>query len=267
MRVCSMIASVEEIEFLTRSEHRVNALGALATGPQSRDDLRAVTDASNATVGRFLNEFDKRTWIKRDGHQYELTPLGEFIADGFFDLVERFETERLIRDVWKWFPSDLGFTIEMFSGGTVTHQNERNPYCPNDRYVELIETSDSLREFGTVPHKSENVTIVLERAIANMQVELIFPREVLKYMLELEPELATEALESGNLVLLVHEDLPGGFGIFDERVGTCCRDYQTGLSRVLLDTDNTGTLEYAESLYNSYRSEATPFDVTVLVAS
>jgi predicted transcriptional regulator len=133
-----MITPVEDVEFPARSTHRVNALGALATGPQGRDDRREVIGASNATVGRLLTEFDKRTWITRDGHRYELTPLGEFITTGFFALVERFETEHAIRAIWRWFPTDLGFVIEMFAGATVTLQDDRNPYPPNRRYVELV---------------------------------------------------------------------------------------------------------------------------------
>jgi predicted transcriptional regulator len=262
-----MSTPVEDIEFLARSEHRVNALGALAAGPQSRDDLRAVIGASNATVGRLLNEFDKRTWITRDGHRYELTPLGEFIADGFFDLVERFETERSIRDVWQWFPTDLGFTIEMFTGATVTLQDQRNPYCPNPRYAELVETSESLREIRTVPHKEENLRMVLERAVAGMEVELVLSREVLTYTVAFAPDLANEGLKNGNLVLLVHDDLPGGFWIFNGHVGTCCRDCETGLSRAVIDTSTSEAQAHARSLYDSYRSEATAFDATMLVAS
>jgi predicted transcriptional regulator len=262
-----MTTPVEDIEFLARSAHRVNALSALAAGPQSRDGLRTVIGASNATVGRLLNDFDKRTWVKRDGHRYELTPLGDFIATGFFDLVERFETEHSIRDVWQWFPTNLGFTIEMFSGATATLQDRHNPYCPNSRYAELVETSESLREMGTIPHKEENVRMVLERAVAGMKVELVFPGEVLTYMGGFAPDLTDEALKSGNLVLLVHDHLPGGFWIFDGTVGTCCRDRETGLSRAVIDTSTTEAQAHAQSLYESYRSEATPFDATVLVAS
>jgi predicted transcriptional regulator len=261
-----MTTPVEDIEFLARSDHRVNALGALAAGPQSRDDLRAVIGASNATVGRLLNEFDKRTWIGRDGHRYELTPLGEFIANGFFGLVERFRTERSIRDIWQWFPTDLGFTIEMFSGATVTLQDERNPYCPNRRYAELVETSESLREVGVIPHKEENVRMVLERAVAGMEVELVYPEEVIAHMVGFAPDLANEALTRGTLALFANDSLPGGFWIFDGHVGTCCRD-ETGLSRAVIDSNTTEAQAHAQSLYDSYRSEATPFDPTVLVAN
>lgn len=261
-----MTTPAGDIEFLARSAHRVNALGALAGGSRSRDELRDATGASNATVGRLLSEFDKRTWIARDGHRYELTPLGEYIATGFFDLVERFETERSIRDIWQWLPTDLGFTIEMFSGSTITLQDERNPYCPNSRYAELVETSESLREMGTVLHKPENVKRVWERAVAGMEVELVFPRGVMTDMVGIAPERVNEALKGGNLSLLVSDDLPGGLWIFDDRVGTCCRDDETGLSRAVIDTSATEARAHVQSLYDAYRREATSFDVTIVAA-
>ncbi|WP_255198390.1 helix-turn-helix transcriptional regulator [Halorarius litoreus] len=262
-----MSTPLEGIDFLARSEHRVNALGALTAGPQDREDLRAATGASNATVGRLLDEFEARNWINRVDRRYELTPLGEFIADGFFDLVERFETEQAIRDVWRWFPTDLGFTLEMFSGATVTRPDPSNPYSPNDRYAELVESSGSIREIGKIPLKPENVRSVFEHAAAGMTVELVFPSAMLAYMLGVAPDVATEAVNSGNLVLLVHDDPPGGFAIFDERVGTCCRDYETGLSRAIIDTDTAEAMEHARSLYDAYRSDATRFDTGVLVGN
>ena len=136
-----------------------------------------------------------------------------------------------------------------------------------DRYVELVEASSSLQEIGRIPLKPGNARAVFERAVAGMAVELVFPRAVLAYMVAVAPELATAAVERGTLVLLVHDDPPGGFAIFDECVGTCCRDYETGLSRAILDTDTPEAREHARSVYDAYRRDATPFDVTALVAS
>lgn len=261
-----MTTPLEDIEFLARSEHRVDALSALTEQPCDRDDLQKVTGASKATIGRLLNEFERRAWVARTGHQYELTRLGEFIADGFTDLVERMETGQSIRDVWQWFSAELGFTIEMFSGAEVTFPDANNPYCPNTRYVELAETSTSLREFGTVPLKPENVEMVFKNAVAGMDVELVYPVEVMEYMLRMNPRLTNEALESGHLTVFTHDDLPGGLGIFDDRVATCCRDYETGISRAIIDTDAEEALEHAVSLYETYRREASPIDSETVVA-
>jgi len=57
---------LDDIEFLARSDHRVTALDALATRPQSRTDLRELTGVSRSTVGRTLREFEARRWIRRE---------------------------------------------------------------------------------------------------------------------------------------------------------------------------------------------------------
>jgi hypothetical protein len=86
-------------------------------------------------------------------------------------------------------------------------------------------------------------------------------------MLRIEPGLANAALASGRLVLLTREDLPGGLAIFDECVGTCCRDYETGVSRAIIDTDTPEVLEHARALYAGYRQDATLFEADVPTAS
>ena len=107
---------------------------------------------------------------------------------------------------------------------------------------------------------------MLEQAVAGAEVELVFDEESLWYMLDMEPELANKALASGRLVLLTHDDLPGGLAIFDDRVGTCCRDYETGVSRAIIDTDTPEALEHARALYDVYRRDALPFEATALAA-
>lgn len=60
-------------------------------------------------------------------------------------------------------------------------------------------------------------------------------------MLTSNPALVSAAIESGNLTVLLYEEpydeLPGGFGIVDDRLVTCCRDYETGLPRIIVETN------------------------------
>jgi predicted transcriptional regulator len=101
-----MDQSLDEIGFLTRSEHRVEVLGALAERPHSRADLRVLTGASSSTIGRMLGDFEDRCWVERVDHRYEATPLGAFVVSGVTDLLERMETERLLRATWEWLPTE-----------------------------------------------------------------------------------------------------------------------------------------------------------------
>lgn len=82
-----------DISFLTRSEHRVVSLVAMAVRPRSRSELGEMTGASSSTIRRTLRQFEDRHWIARDGYQYETTELGAFIAATMSDLLDRFETK------------------------------------------------------------------------------------------------------------------------------------------------------------------------------
>ena len=53
-----MDATLEDIEFLVRSTHRVGVLDTLAEGACDRNDLRAATGASASTVSRILSDIE-----------------------------------------------------------------------------------------------------------------------------------------------------------------------------------------------------------------
>jgi hypothetical protein len=63
-----------------------------------------------------LADFEERRWIERSGPTYELTPLGEFVAERFADLCDAMETEGKLRDVWQWLPREMeGFSVDLFA--------------------------------------------------------------------------------------------------------------------------------------------------------
>ena len=55
-----MEGPLEEIEFLARSTNRVEVLRLLSTGPRTRRELAAATGASQATLGRIIEDFTER---------------------------------------------------------------------------------------------------------------------------------------------------------------------------------------------------------------
>ena len=247
---------LDDIEFLARSEHRVTALAALARRPQSRADLRAITGVSQSTIGRTLREFEERRWISRDGQHYEATQLGAFVAAGMWELIDRVETEQTLRDVWQWLPTEAsGFTIQMISDAVVTVAEADNPYCPVNRFLSLLRETDQFRFVGfdlalLEPCKDE----LCQRIIDGMHTEIIDPPSVVNHIRSAYPEQFAAALESGNLTVRVHDNLPPyGVGIFDDRVAITGYDPSSGTVKVLVDTDAPEAREWAESIYTAHR--------------
>lgn len=254
---------IGDIAYLTRSEHRVPGLVALTEGPRSRSELCELTGVSSSTIRRTLSEFEDRTWIRKEGYQYVATQLGEAIASGMEDLIDLVETERKLRDVWHWLPDEVSeFTIGTHSDTTVTVAEYDAPYRPVTQFKSLLRESDRFQFVGVdvglyEPCKDE----FRQRVLDGMEAELIDPPNVARYMLSTYPDRCAELLESGNLTVLLHEDLPPhGIALFDDRIAISGYDHDSGGVKVLLDTGTPEAREWAESVYASYRSDARPLE-------
>lgn len=249
-------STIEDMAYLTRSEHRVLALVALAVRPRSRSELSEETGVSSSTIRRTLSAFEERGWIRKEGYQYETTQLGGYIATAMAELLERFRTEGQVRDVWEWLPGEEhGFTIEMCAGAVVTKADADDPYRPVNRFMSLLRETDQFRfaRFDVAllePCKEELCQLIVD----GLKAEIIDPPRVAKYVRSSCPELFAETLESGNLTLRLHDDLPGfGVGIFDDRVAVCGYDPDSVTVRVLVDSDAPAVREWADSTYAAFR--------------
>lgn len=260
-----MNSALDEIEYLSRSKHRIEVIDALSDGPHSRSDLRAITGASSSTIGRMLREFETQGWVVRDGHHHRATPAGQFIAEEVTTLLTRIETERALRDVAQWLPTEkLGITIEAFAEAIVTVADDKDPYRPVGRYDELIEDAGTMRAFGTATLKSANAGSLFRNVRAGMKTEIIYPPPIVEAVLDWSPEAARSGLATGNLTILLHDTLPCGLTIFDDRIALTGYNPDTGMLRAIVDTDASKAREWALPLYESYRDEARPLDTEAI---
>lgn len=258
-------SSLDEVEFLARSEHRVTVLEALAEQPHTRAELRDLTGASASTVGRTLSEFEDRCWIERVEHRYETTSLGTFVAEGMVTLLHRMETEQALREVWEWIPVDrIDLDVESFLDAVVVVPEFGAPHRTTDRFAELVEESERFRGFTTTSVGSD-MEVLFRNAVAGMETEVVWPPDLTETVLDSHSEVLPEAVESGNLTVLAHRNLPCACGIFDDRVGLAGYDRETGLMRATVDTDGPAARRWAEDLYRSYRREARHVDLRTIV--
>jgi predicted transcriptional regulator len=258
-----MAGPIDDIDFLARSSHRVGVLDALADRARDRSDLRAVTGASSPTMGRVLDDFATRRWVVRDGPTFELTPLGEFVADRFAAFRDAMETERRLRDVWRWLPREMeGFSVDLFADAEVSYPGPRYPYEPVERVKTLIEETSEMRGFGTTVFKSLNNETVCRAILDGMTYEYVYSPSVLEATVAWDPEAVAEAVACENCTVLLHSNLPDerrcGLGIFDDRIGICCHDAETGMLEAVVDTDAPEAREWAVSVFERHRADARP---------
>jgi len=256
-----MPSPVEEIAFLTRSDHRVGVLEALDRRPADRADLQEATGASKPTIGRVLGDLEERKWLVRNGRTYELTPLGTFITGRVSDLCDAMEAERTLREVASWLPCTLdGFTLDLFSHPVVSYPGPGYPYEPLERVEGLISGADRMRGFGAVVLKASALETAREAILDGLDFEFVYSPSVLEQIVAWNPDAVAELQARDNCTTFLHDDLPEGdccgLAIYDDRVGLCCHDPQTGVLKAVVDTDSPDALDWAESLYDRYRGEA-----------
>jgi predicted transcriptional regulator len=260
---------IEEIEFLAGSTHRVGVLEALAERDHTRADLRTRTGAHASTIGRIIGDFEERRWIERSGPTYELTPLGAFVADRFAGLCEAMETERELRDVWRWLPREMDdFSVELFADAIVAYPGPGYPYEPVNRVIQLVEESDSVRALGATVFKSVANEAFCRAVEDGTEIEVVYPPDVLAATAAWDPGRFEEVAAHDHCTVLVHDDLPDrtrcGIDIFDDRVGICCHDTETRALRAWVDTDAPEARAWAQRVFERYREEARPVDGDVL---
>ena len=256
-----MNPSLEEIDFLARSGHRVGVMEELTNGPRERRDLRDATDASSPTMSRILSSFEDRRWIVRDGPSYELTSLGEFVAERFLDLREAMDIERKLRDVWQWLPREMeGFSVDLFTDAVVSYPGPGYPYEPVERLTHLIENTTRLRGFDSIVFKSINNETVCQAVIDGMELEYVYSPSALEKTLAWNPDRVKEIASRDHCTVYVHDDLPDrsrcGLGIVDDRAGICCHDAETGALTAVIDTGAPAARAWAISTFEQVREEA-----------
>jgi predicted transcriptional regulator len=99
-----------------------------------------------------------------------------------------------------------------------------------------------------------------------MQTAAIDPPSVATYILSTYRERCSEPLESGNLTVRMHDEVPAyGRSLFDDRIAISGYNPDSGTVQVRLDTDAPEAREWAESTYESYRREARPLTLETAV--
>ncbi|WP_254767198.1 helix-turn-helix transcriptional regulator [Salinilacihabitans rarus] len=252
-----------DIAYLARSRHRIPTLVALTERPRSRPELCELTGVSPSTMRRTLDEFEDRIWIRKDGYQYLATRLGEAIAAGVEELLERVETERKLRDVWHWLPDEVGaFPIETWADLTVTVAEPDVPYRPVNRFESLLRETTTLRFLRPEVALMEPCLDALYRVVDDgVDVTLIDRPNCHTYFFSTYPERSSEMLQRENFTVLEHEDLPPhGIGLLDERVTISCYEQDSGTVQALIDTDVPAVREWAQSVYDRYTPEARPVE-------
>ncbi len=255
---------IVDIAYLARSEHRIPTLLSLTERPRSRSELCELGGVSSSTMRRTLDEFDDRLWIRKEGYQYVATRLGEVIASGMEDLIERIETERKLRHVWHWLPDEISdFPFETWSDMTITVAEPDAPYRPVRRFESLLRNTTTIRFLRPEVALMDLCFDLLYQMVGeDVEMTLIDRPKCHTYFHTTYPRRSSEMMQQDNFVILEHDDLPQyGTGLLDRCVVVSCYEEDSGTVYALIDTDAPAVREWAKSAYDTYRASARPVEL------
>lgn len=251
---------LDRVRFLARADSRVHILERLhADGPATQRELRAAIDASRTTVSRSLSALVDEDWVTCEGATYRLTHAGRVVAEEFTGLLDTMARVDDVAPVLRWLPPGLETpAFQDAADLTVVTPTDADPYAPARAQTEILRTADRLRVLLPATDRDSTEVLVEEVTERGLVVESVVTEDV-EATLESESfaGLMRETLETGRSTIYVTADaLPCYLGLADDgrvQVGVADDD---GFPRALVTTSDDDVREWAESLYDRYRSGA-----------
>ena len=257
-----MESALSEVEFLARSENRVAVLQLLATDARTRGELGEATGASQATLGRILDDFRARSWVRREAEGYVATATGQLLAEGLTDLLETVETEQKLRDIVPYLPTAaLGFDLTQFADATITVPTQTRPTAPLQRVLERMRGAETLRAVSHTLNE-RSLAVIMDRVTAGEQsFEGVFAEAAIETLATDEESWTalTDLAASDAARLWVRSgDVPLAATVSDGAVTFLLRD-DDGLVQAAVETERSAVRGWVTDTIDRYRETATPF--------
>ncbi|WP_255170834.1 helix-turn-helix transcriptional regulator [Natrononativus amylolyticus] len=237
------------------SVRRAALLAELRSAPADAGDLEDSLDISRSTVHRATNTLLELNLLQQSNGKYELTGVGEFVADETQAYRNRVGSALSLEPFLNLVDVD-DVPVQHFSEADVILPQPRQPHFSVRRIIELIQSSDTLGILSTVISPFY-VDVAHREMLDGMEIEAVFDEEIIDIVLEEYEREALEAFETGRFHVHVHPDVPFELFLFDDRIGMAAHD-ENGIARVFVETDDPNAIDWASSLYERHLAESRP---------
>ncbi|UPM44560.1 helix-turn-helix transcriptional regulator [Halocatena salina] len=226
-----------------------------------RKELEQRLEISRATSHRYTNALGESGLIEKSDGAFTLTELGEMITETVVEFKQETRTALILAPALEALPPTApAIDIAAFTDATVTTAGPGNPYRGVNRFMSLVDETSTLRGLDPTSINPQHIDELHAQICDGMETQVVFPPAIAEKLLVSNPERAQTIFESGNLTFWIHDDLPFGLTLCDDRIGIGIYDDETGMLKTYVDTDAAAAYDWAESLYEFYRSDADPLD-------
>jgi predicted transcriptional regulator len=248
-------------EFLVEAVKRAPLFELLTEEPHEPNELAEKLDASRSTVHRATQSFVEKGLLRKSNDRFELTGLGRAVADEVVGFRERITAANKLRSFLNTVDlADVDVPMGAFADADVIHPKPRQPHFAVKRIADLIEVSQSVHMFSSIISPFY-VDVAYRELLDGTEIEVVFDPEVVEIVASEYAEEAQKAAEAGDFRVLVQPGVPFELFIFDDCIGMAAND-ESGIARVFVETDAPRAVEWAETVYESYRNRADPLDTS-----
>ena len=250
----------EQILFLARAESRIRILEGLSeTESATQSELRTRINASRTTVSRALKSLTEKGWVEKFDGSYRLTRIGQRIAVEFGRMFDEIEKVDELAEFLRLFPTDIESPdFVNASDLEVTYSTESEPYAPARRQTQILSTAERLRMLLPAIDLESTEVIAEQVTERGLEAETVVSPGVESTMESEEfAPVMKEKIRTGRSPVFVSQDsVPFYLGLTDDgrvQVGLADDD---GLPRALLETTDESVREWAEGMYQEFRTQA-----------
>lgn len=232
-------------------------LEALVDGPRDRRELEQQLEVSKTTGYRFTRSLEDLGLIEKIKGQYVLTAAGEEMREAAVTFETNARTALRLGPVLEAVSDTTpALDIDALADATVTTSEHGDAYGPVNRFIMLVEGTDSLRGVDINAIAPLYIRDIRQRIVEGMETEDIMKPIVAANFLAELPDECIEECQSPHATIYLHDDPPCGLAILDDRVGIGIRDEGSRTLRLFVDTDSRKVREWAEAVFESYKEDA-----------
>lgn len=250
---------LDQINFIARSYSRFRVLEELSSEKElHRDELKERIDASRTTIQRHLDRLVERDWVQKRGRKYQLTAVGEFVAEEFINLGDVVEVSDRLKPFLRWVSADeFDCDLSLLTDADLLIAEPGDPWAMINEHVKKIEQMNQgkflLPFTGLHAVKASNERIVHHGA----QCELVVsPSVAVKYKSDPNySELIGQSTSTGrNEVFEYDGNIPFGVALINDTVQIIVAEGDE--PRAMLESKDEEVYDWAAEVYTSYKNQS-----------
>lgn len=233
------------------------ALEAVGDGPLDRRELERRLDVSKTTSYRFTRSLAELELIEKSGGMYERTSRGDVVAATLSSFETTVQTTLTLAPILQVLDEAAAeIPIEAFSDANVTSLDGGDAFGQVDRFIALVEETDSLRGIDLNAIAPMYIDEITKLVLEGMELEMISTPTVVEDTADKYPYACAKLCINGNVKPMIHDDLPFGLAILDDRVGIGVPHPDERRLRAFVDTNSSVVREWADAVFATYRDES-----------